>query len=155
MPPATSRVDSRGEPIDWWRRPLHYWTDGTHYRVTSYGRDGRPGGVGLDYDLSSDDLESGRTSTHAWPRIPKQATPTFRQFLSDRGDERYPGSGRMMALMCALAGLVAFVFGFVTLGAAVQTRQGVRGTLRRLVITIVGTVFLAMIITTLHVPTGH
>ena len=158
LPQETFRYsDETGAPADWWRRPLDYWTDGTHYRITSYGYDGEPGGVGLHYDLSSDDVEK---DNEEWGRLPPEARVTFEQFATDWGlihsTGRYVhGSGGAMFLTSVFAGIVAFVLGFVSLGSAMRTRRGVWAILRRLAITIIGTVFLATIIATIHVPSGH
>lgn len=43
-------------PVDPWGCPYHYASDGRDFTVVSYGRDGQPGGSGLDEDISSDDL---------------------------------------------------------------------------------------------------
>src|SRR6476469_3760601 len=47
--PATQQ---RGLWRDAWRRPLVYRVRAKKYLLLSYGRDGKPGGVGLDGDLS-------------------------------------------------------------------------------------------------------
>ena len=139
-------------PLDEWRRPLHYWTDGTHYRVTSYGRDGKPGGVGFDYDLSSDDLrvtvDAHGDRSLSLSELPEEAMPTFRQFLTDRASTG-------MILTCILAGAVAFVLGFRTLGTRAPSRGGFWARVVRLVIITAATVFVAMVITVFHVPSGH
>jgi general secretion pathway protein G len=40
-------------PVDPWGHPYVYWMDGTSGAVVSYGADGKPGGTGVDADLSS------------------------------------------------------------------------------------------------------
>lgn len=40
-------------PVDPWGHPYVYWMDGSSGAVVSYGADGRPGGAGVDADLSS------------------------------------------------------------------------------------------------------
>ena len=42
-----------GPPMDPWGHPYVYWMDGTTGAVVSYGADGKPGGTGVDADLSS------------------------------------------------------------------------------------------------------
>jgi len=47
-------------PKDPWNRPYLYaspGTDGRDYDITSYGRDGKPGGEGYDADISTSTLE--------------------------------------------------------------------------------------------------
>jgi general secretion pathway protein G len=45
----------RGVPLDPWGRPYYYRASATplDYELGSYGRDGRPGGIGEDADLSN------------------------------------------------------------------------------------------------------
>ncbi|MFP2958959.1 type II secretion system protein GspG [Myxococcus sp. 1LA] len=40
-------------PVDPWGHPYVYWMNGSSGAVISYGADGKPGGTGLDADLSS------------------------------------------------------------------------------------------------------
>ena len=40
-------------PVDPWGHPYVYWMDGSTGAVVSYGADGKPGGTGVDADLSS------------------------------------------------------------------------------------------------------
>ena len=58
-------------PIDGWGHPMVLSTNTTNLVVISYGRDGKPGGIGLDYDLTTENPD------------PKEARPTFQQFLHD------------------------------------------------------------------------
>jgi general secretion pathway protein G len=47
-------------PIDPWNNPYQYVSpgpDGRDYEITSYGRDGKPGGEGYDTDISSSSLD--------------------------------------------------------------------------------------------------
>jgi len=160
LPPAENEyvhVDESGVPFDWWRRPLHYWTNGNHYRVTSYGRDGKPGGVGFDCDLSSDDLGTQQTPTTSWwslAKLPKQARPTFGQFLSDRGERNIQGSTGMI-LVCALGGMAAFVLSIREIGVPMSRGEAPTRRWVRLLIAIGGTLSMALVIAAVHVPSGH
>lgn len=49
-------INDNGELFDGWRNPIIYQRRGASYLLISYGRDGKPGGVGLDCDFSSDNL---------------------------------------------------------------------------------------------------
>jgi general secretion pathway protein G len=40
-------------PTDPWEHPYVYTTDGRHFEITCYGRDGAPGGEGYDADLNA------------------------------------------------------------------------------------------------------
>lgn len=152
---VTRRVDETGTPLDWWGRPLHYWTDGTHYRITSHGRDGRPGGVGLDYDLSSDDLPAADQDADRRPELPREATPTFGQFVTHGGEGGNSGSGRSMVLMSMLAGVAAFVLAFRTIGGTAPARRNLGALVLTLFVTAAAALFIGSMITAVHAPSGH
>ena len=40
-------------PKDAWGQPFHYESDGIEYEIVSYGKNKRPGGEGVDADISS------------------------------------------------------------------------------------------------------
>jgi len=155
---ASVPMDETGAAVDLWRRPLHYWTDGTDYRVTSYGRDGKPGGLGLDYDLSRDDLPKD-AALHGSPwsswKLPQQSTPTFGQFVTDRGEFAHTGSGRMLVLMSLLAGLVAVVLAFRTIGRSAPVRRNVGALALNLIVITAAALFIGTVIAAFHVPSGH
>ncbi len=144
------QTNESGAPIDAWGRPLHYWTDGAHYRVTSYGRDGKPGGLGLDYDLTSDETKVAAAKTgFGTSRLKlKQAAPTFRQFVSDP-------LARSMLDTCVFAGVVAFVLGFVVIGSPILTRRPFAEIVARLAVIVGGAIFIATLMAAFHVPSGH
>lgn len=75
---------------DPWGHPLEFAISDNEFRVTTYGRDGQPGGVGLDADLSTDNLS------------PPEANLTLQQYLFEID------SGSVW-LSCALCGLLAAV----------------------------------------------
>ncbi len=64
-----SWVNPNGPTLDGWGRPFIYLREESGFEVLSFGRDGQPGGVGLDADLSTSDLKG---------RAP---LPTLGQFL--------------------------------------------------------------------------
>ena len=162
LPKETHCVDETGAPVDRWGRPLHYWTDGTDYRVTIYGYDGKPGGVGLDYDLSTDDIEEERDSkvTGQWRRLPLETSPTFKQFATDRGriyslDGYLHGSGLPMLLTSIVTGVVAFILAFLCIGGTLPTGRSLRSRVVTLIVTVAAALFTGMLIAQLHVPSGH
>jgi general secretion pathway protein G len=64
MDPAITHYPPHGYlpsiPIDPWRNPYIYaspGTDGRDYDITSYGKDGKPGGEGYDADISTSTLD--------------------------------------------------------------------------------------------------
>jgi len=158
FPQVTGRVDKTGWPLDWWGRGrFHYWTDGTRYRISSYGRDGKPGGLGLDYDLSSDDLANDDPSRAAGglPALPREAEPTFWQFATDLQYGRTHGSGAMMLAASILAGAAAF---FLAFRGARETRPAV-GSVAALVLNLIvimgGALLVGTFMAAFHAPSGH
>ncbi len=152
------RTDKSGDPIDWWKRPLHYWTDGSHYRVTSCGRDGKLGGVGFDYDLSSDDLgkyQSLEKSSRWHSDLPRGSKPTFWQFLQYRGEYSSGRSGSMLPLSCLLTGLLAFILAYNTIKHSQEIQRNTMGTVMWLLMTMFVTLAVGMFIVGLHIPSGH
>ncbi len=62
-------ITTDGKLLDGWENPMVVEYDGTQLIFTSYGRDGKPGGKGLDHDLTNLDPS------------PDGAIVTFYQFL--------------------------------------------------------------------------
>ena len=142
------RRDRAGQYIDSWERPLQYWTDGSRYRVVSLGRDGKPGGWGADCDLSSDDLPPQMGTTLREVSLPWRARPPLLQFLEDP-EESTP------LLMAALSGVAAFLLGYGALRGPEPTTEAL---LRRVLVTIIGTLFIAVVyLVPLHMAlaSGH
>lgn len=124
------------ELLDAWERPFVYSTDGTNYTLISYGRDGKPGGVGLDCDLSN------------IVPAPPASTPTFLQFLFGK-----PASG--MTWSCIVCGVLAFILSW-QLVEPDQLRQGRLVVLAiQLIVTTIGAIIVAAFIAMLHQPSGH
>jgi hypothetical protein len=80
------RKNEAGQAIDYWRNPYQYEVQNDKYVIYSYGRDGKPGGEGLDADQ------------YAGGRLP---FPTFSQFTA------LPDAISTF-MLCLLAGLVTF-----------------------------------------------
>jgi hypothetical protein len=122
---------------DGWKRPFLFSTDGTNCLITSLGRDGKPGGRGLDWDL---------TNRHGWPN---EAFPTFHQFFFEMPKVRG------MIASCFVCGGLAFLLCFRTAKMPELTWPGLTLLGFRLLLTIIGAVVVAIVITALHVPSGH
>src|SRR5579883_1536509 len=73
---------------DGWGRPFVYEVDGDTYELYSLGRDGRPGGSGLDSDIRSEVVDSSREHLTLWE---------FSRHQDIRG----------VQMSCILAGLLA------------------------------------------------
>ena len=158
--PATLRdlepvwqVDRQGNALDWWHRPLIYQTEGSNYHIVSYGADGRPGGVGFDYDLSESDLGQDRPK---WPKPPPESAPTFSQFVADRTGWLI-GGGMQMVVGSAFTGVTAFVLSFVLMGTEARRRDRVgRGSpLGAVALTFLATLIMGAMMAMMEAPSGH
>jgi hypothetical protein len=128
--------DTQAEFIDGWNRPFLFSSDGTNCLITSYGRDGKPGGVGLDCDLTSSNWK------------PRESLPTFQQFLHD-----LPTRGMIMS--CLVCGGIAFLLSLFTFKAEELTDMRLLTLAMTLVATVLGATTVAVIISALHIPSGH
>lgn len=133
---ASGESDYYVDNTDGWGRAFAYTVRGEQYTLTSYGADGRPGGVGLDRDLT--------------PATARNSLPdaTFLQLLFDPLSENI----RFSALVC----------GFLTFGLTLwvlRTRDfvgnGIGNLIVKLVVTLFAASFVALILATLDVPSGH
>ena len=130
------RTDSNSAALDEWGHPLIYQRDGNTFVVTSLGRDGKPGGMGLDCDIST---------SAPWP---PDAHPTLEQFLFEM-----PTAG--MIWSSAFSGLLATILTLVVLRTPRQGASGKVIIAGKMVFTIIGAAVVAFILTMLHIPSGH
>jgi len=126
--------DEKGRPLDGWGRPFFYSTDGTKFVIASLGRDGKPGGAGLDYDLSN---------TNEWP---DEGRLTFRQFLT------HPIT-RPSVSVCFACGLLAFLLSVKTVHPSALRGWAILSLIVKLTFTILGAFFVASIMSVLEIPT--
>ena len=138
-PRSIDDLYSRTNPcplVDGWDRPYTFSSDGSNSLVTSYGRDGKPGGRGLDCDLTSKNP------------TPKEARLTFEQFLF----EMHIGKVILICLGCGgIAGLLAFL----TAKIPELNFWGLSDLAIKLTYITGGAIFVAGIISILHMPSGH
>lgn len=64
---------------DCWDHPLVYVTDGKTWTLTSYGADGKPGGVGLDTDIIFDQTARLMGFHAKYEELRRTARPTYYQ----------------------------------------------------------------------------
>ncbi|HXR04791.1 MAG TPA: type II secretion system protein GspG [Verrucomicrobiae bacterium] len=121
---------------DGWQHPFIITNEGATCLVISYGRDGKPGGKGIDYDLTSEN------------RNPKESVPTFDQFFYNREMQG------MVDSSCVCGGLAALL-SFLTVRVPNLTRRGLIVIAKSLCVTLVGTLFVTIMITAVHIPSGH
>jgi len=129
-------IRDNGVILDSWEHPLVYKMHKDNYTLISYGRDGKPGGVGLDCDLSS-----------ANPKPAAAALP-FLQVI-------FHPLVRGMVWTSVISGVFTFllIFSVVTPIDLSQHRWGELAF--KLLFTLIATYFVAVFITMLHVPSGH
>jgi hypothetical protein len=128
--------DERGSPLDGWGRPFLHSVEGREYVVTSLGRDGKPGGVGLDCDLSN---------LKEWP---KEAVPTLGQVLG------HP-STRGIIHPCLVCGVLAFLLSLATVNPRTIENQGVFPLVMQVGLTIFGALFVAYFLSLAPVANYH
>jgi general secretion pathway protein G len=128
--------DQRGWPCDFWSRPFHYDVNGDSYDLYSLGRDGQPGGDGLDADLHADRID-------LWTE-----KLTLRQFT----EETRTGGIRAT---CFLAGAIALPLCLLGIKKSTLERASRAKTFFRYVVTVLFTLVMAVVISVLHLPTGH
>lgn len=120
--------------VDLWRNPFQYSSDGTQYTLYSLGRDGQPGGDGLDADI--------------YGRGKQDFLPTLVQFTTD------PMS-RGFRFTCEMAGLSGFALCLVLGLGKTWSRQSLLKNLVGLAVTAGACVFAAVVMSFLHIPSGH
>ena len=132
------RRDENGKPLDGWGRPFLYSTDGTKFVITSLGRDGKPGGIGLDCDLSN-------TNNNQWPDASR---PTFGQFLA------HPATRRIV-LACLTCGVLAFLLNLVMVDPSTWRSHDVFPLVISLGATFLAALFVAFLMSVAEIPNGH
>jgi hypothetical protein len=128
--------DGNGHPSDAWLNPLLYEVKDGSYVITSLGEDGKPGGSGIDADL---------TATGAGVSVGE--FPTLSQFLSRRDTH-------VLLWSCGVSGLFVFPVCLI-----LKRRQSVfaTGRLLRMIAFAVTALFAigtALVIGTLHLEVG-
>ena len=131
-----------GLPVDRWRRPIHYEIKGGLYKLYSLGRDGKPGGVGLDADLFADNDDPDVDKENL-----KLASVSIWEFSCDR---RAVG----IRQVCLIAGLFAFPIWLLPMKKKTAKQLNLLGTLMIHIPTLVFAIVVAVAISALHVS-GH
>jgi general secretion pathway protein G len=124
-------IDVEGRVLDPWRHPYQYRVDGDAFTLYSFGPDGLPGGEGIDADVYP--KSTGRVLQR----------PTLRQFTYSLGTEGVQWTCFAAGVCAALACLLP-----------PRNRRAV-GFLSRVIPTAIGAVLIAVVISLLHLPTGH
>lgn len=121
---------------DGWRRPLLYSLPDGKPLIESLGSDGKRGGVGLDADVSNRNLSPAAAQIPFWARL----------------FEREAQGVTLASLICGLVAGTLFFAGVrrQTFEPKTLPMLGVS-----LVLSLALAVFGAMIITSVHIPSGH
>ncbi|MGD9647407.1 MAG: type II secretion system protein GspG [Pirellulales bacterium] len=127
--------DANNVCLDPWQNPVHYRRTTAGYELSSYGRDGKPGGIGIESDLDG---------------VSPIQPPTLNQYLYELD------SGRKVSLAATLSGGAAFAlyyWGSARPHGTVHSRP-------RLFLNLLATVAIASVIAVvlaiLHaMPAGH
>jgi len=125
-----------GMSLDGWSRFFAYAIDGNQYTITSLGRDGKPGGVGLDSDLSNANLHT------------RQALLPFVQFI-----RRPPARG--VVATCLACGVLASALSLIVVKPSEFQGWGLGVLAVKLVVTAVGAILVATFLAAVHVPNYH
>lgn len=130
---------------DGWNQPFHYTVDGTTWTVISYGRDGKPGGVDFDADLSN----------HNYYHPPQIdfTRPSLRPSLSKFAFQ-LPTSGVMGAAL--LAGLLSAIISFKAIDEIMRSPANrFYYILTRIVLITFVTLLMAVMVAYVHIPSSH
>jgi hypothetical protein len=131
-PKSDVHAGEDGTICDSWGYPLVYAVRGNRFLLVSYGRDGKPGGEGVDCDLSNVN-----------PR-PPQSRLTFRQFI-EFGDP---------TPLAAVSGILACLVALFTIRPADVTRQGAPRLIAKVLVTVGAAAFVGMWMAALCLPMG-
>jgi hypothetical protein len=122
--------------LDGWKRPFLYTVNGTNFMLLSLGKDGKPGGTGLDCDLTN------------WDSKPVESKPTLEQFLFEM-----PSQG--MILAAVVSGIMTSVLTWCLIRPKDFYSRFKVGLILKITITVLAAGFIAMCMTALHIPSGH
>jgi general secretion pathway protein G len=128
-------TDESGAPVDDWGRPFHYEVGGDSYDLYSLGRDGVPGGRSEDADLHEGKYDLANERLTLWEFTTcKEAGP--------------------IRMTCLLAAVFALPLP-LTRSQAERVPLTLPGILAKSIGTAVFAVLTALVISFLHLPTGH
>ena len=131
----SSWIQDNGDLFDAWRNPILYQRRGANYVLISYGRDGKPGGVGLDCDSSSDDLK------------PQNAAMPFMQVVS------HPAA-RVLIRASLFSAAVTFLLAFFLIKPKNLSFENIGYVSTQIILTLLATWFFASLMA-LAATSGH
>jgi len=125
----------KGGPLDGWGRPFVYARDDGNCSVTSFGRDGLPGGVGMDSDM-----------TDASP-FPTYIRPTLMEFV------KYCPEGMLGAAV--LSGGLTFLLIVYLVSPGELRRRRLLSVALMVGASAIGAGIVGVVLAHLHLPVGH
>jgi hypothetical protein len=149
--------DQRGNVLDYWEHLLVYRVQGNRYQIISYGADGRPGGIGLNHDLTNAlAIEYIKASAKAglgdgnshFSDIQPETHPTFLQLL-------FSPLSTGVIISSLICGALTFLLVFFQVKAAHFEKNEWIDLAAGLVSTLIFAAIVAFFITMLHIPSGH
>ncbi len=128
---------SPSELADGWGRRFVYVVSGTNWTLYSFGKDGKPGGIGDDADLSN------------WNPYPEEAKipPSLREFAFEIRITR------SAALSTVVSGVLAGLLTFLSIRITELTRQNLLQSAKLAAIILAAATLLACLLASLEVPT--
>jgi len=144
------RLDDESNIPDGWGRPFIYSVEGDKYLVLSYGYDGKPGGVGLDFDLSSDNISTDGPRT-------EQERITLKQFLLDMPflANQYGAFIRRIIIACGLIGICATLVCRTVIKPTKISFPEITQFIAKAMILTIAAIVTSTIVAVLHYPSGH
>ncbi len=138
-----SGSDPDGIDLDEWEHPIQYELTDSSFELFSLGRDGRPGGIGLDADIYHD----GRNR--------ELSLATFRQYFgeSDRAEVDHGG----FFMVSLIVGVMVIYQTFVLLddlGTFEKSWSPVKFILYCIAIVCIASL-VGVLLLPLHIPSGH
>jgi hypothetical protein len=131
------RVDEAGDPVDSWGNPFQYRIKGDGFLLYSHGRDGQPGGVGLDADLYVGQPDPQLEPSSLWEFSNKKES-------------------RPVKIICIFVGLLAFPLCMLPAKGQPEKRLSLAWFLLRLGVTAFFAFLAALVMSLLHlIPSGH
>ena len=97
LPASTveSFTSKSGSVVDGWGRPFEYVVTEGRGVAASYGLDGQPGGIGFDFDFSTDDLSGNYFE-------PDAAHPTLCQFVFESDNRAWFVNSQLAGMFTAI-----------------------------------------------------
>lgn len=135
-------VDEEGRPIDLWSNRINYTRVGDDFEIYTVGRDGKPGGRGMDADLYVG--TEHRPIRDSW----EQCFPTLWQFAFDLNTKGMFGA-------CVASGLLAMAIYLVLSYYSKNEKVGVKTVAMNLFATLLFSLLIAAILVVSYAPWGH